>query len=215
MESDRQLCPARRYDPSEPLYCRQRLRHCGHFQRNKRQGQRAVCPHADPCAGSWYYFICLFHAGRRRYHCRAARAAADLLGDLHSPAVPLRRYPKRQPFLAGVQLPAVFHPACGDLQNSVYHDPGQDHEHPAEQDLAYLNGPAARSHHGLHVWPDRRSVGGSGCCAAVSVYFRHYGVCRRREPFVVPRCVCGAACSFSIFVAVSQLRPAQPYLGSV
>ena len=74
---------------------------------------------------------------------------------------------------------------------------------------------AARSHHGLHVWPDRRSVGGSGCCAAVSVYFRHYGVCRRREPFVVPRRVCGAACSFSIFVAVSQLRPAQPYLGAV
>ena len=122
---------------------------------------------------------------------------------------------KRQPVMAGIQLPAVFHPACGDLQNSVYHDPGQDHEHPAEQDLAYLNGPAARSHHGLHVSPDRRSVGGSGCCAAVSVYFRHYGVCRRREPFVVPRRVCGAACSFSIFVAVSQLRPAQPYLGAV
>lgn len=27
--------------------------------------------------------------------------------------------------------------------------------------------------------------------------------------------VCSAACSFSIFVAVSQLRPAQPYLGAV
>lgn len=38
----------------------------------------------------------------------AARAAADLLGDLHSSAVPLRRYPKRQPFLAGSSASCRF-----------------------------------------------------------------------------------------------------------
>ena len=117
----------------------------------------------------------------------------------------LRRYPKRQPLLAGVQLSAIFHPACGDLQNSVHHDSCQDHEHPAEQDLTYLHSSAAGSHHNLYVWPDRCGFGRPGRCAAVSVYFRHHGVCRRCEPAVVSRRICDVNRGLAVFVAVSQL----------
>lgn len=44
-----------------------------------------------------------------------------------------------------------------------------------------------------------------GRCAAVSVYFRHYGVCRRCEPSVVSGRICRPACGLTVFVAVSQL----------
>ena len=112
---------------------------------------------------------------------------------------------QRQPLLAGVQLSAIFHSARGDLQNSVHHDSCKDHEHSSEQDLTYLHSSAAGSHHNLYVWPDRCGFGRPRRCAAVSVYFRHYGVCRRCEPSVVSGRICRPACSLTVFVAVSQL----------